>query len=293
MSIRYIFNLFFILLFNISNAQNFLTIFDSYNTHQDFDWRGMENRFESHSTKHDFVKYAKEHNLMVDEFEMMDANKMIIPNHFKGIDINGDDQLDIIYSGPSGGEPNVVKIFLNTGSDYELVFYGYQGIVKVIWKNERLDQIFLHDWGCCADIRQINSVYQATYNDGTIPEFNIIYQSVEPQFMAKPKVLLEEPIRFSINNDGYKLRLMPNIDDENYYFPDGAINRKGNTIGFLNSGYKGTAFGSKVDETGRVWWYVEINNQYEILDNVLKMDDLEQMTNVVGWISSRYVTKID
>ena len=41
----------------------------------------------------------------------------------------------------------------------------------------------------------------------------------------------------------------------------------------IKKGHKGKSFASETDETGRVWWYV-------IMDN-----------NIAGWMSSKYLEK--
>ncbi len=111
--------------------------------------------------------------------------------------------------------------------------------------------------------------------------------------MKKPIEYFEEPIDFSTDYDAYNLRAFPEVNDTIPINADFNENRMGNTIGILSKGTKGKAYGRSIDETGCIWWYVEINNIFEVKDNMLFMDDLKYPTNVIGWISSRYVTEIE
>lgn len=274
-------------------AQDFLKLFDSYNQNYNYNWRGIDNR-QTLDFKESFIEYANQNGLLKDESAFFKANPGFgnILNNLYVVDINGDKYLDIIYSGSSGGEPNVVKFFMQKDGDFELTFTVYQGIVRVEWEKGKIKSIMSHDWGCCAEFRVINSVYEVNYTNN-IPKFEKRYQSIEYEFMKKPLEFFGEAIRFSVDNEGYKLRAFPEIDDTTLINSDFNEQRMGNTIGILSQGTIGKAYGEHTDATGRVWWYVEIDKEYEVKDNALYMADLKYPTYVIGWISNRFVTKIE
>jgi hypothetical protein len=284
---------YFTVFIEINCAQDYLKIFDSFNQNYNYNWRGIDNR-QALDFKDKFIEYAKQNDLLKNEFDIYEANVGYgsVWNNLHVVDINGDKLEDIIYSGSSGGEANVVKFFMQKEVGFELIFTAYQGIVRVDWKNGKITTIMSHDWGCCAEFRIINTVYEVSYRD-KVPSFAKIYQSIEYELMKKPIEYFEEPIDFSTDYDAYNLRAFPEVNDTIPINADFNENRMGNTIGILSKGTKGKAYGSSIDETGCIWWYVEINNIFEVKDNVLFMDDLKYPTNVIGWIRSRYVTDIE
>ena len=172
-----------------------------------------------------------------------------------------------------------------------------QGIVKVEWKDKKADKIYITNWGCCADYVVTNKIYQLKYQKST-PSFKKIYQSASVLREKKPSDLLENPIRFEILNDDYKIRYAPVFDDSTLNEWDliidtvahTAIEGKGTgtVIGRLEKGTTGTAIGKKEDKSGRVWWYVEIDEKFIPKDKVVYFED-NFPTKIVGWISSRFV----
>ena len=271
-----------LIIFQFSIAQNYIEQFDGYRK-----WSGLEDHdFELEKR---FDSHCRENSLLVDEFGMIEASNENTWNYLTTVDLNDDTLLDIVYSGPSGGEASIVHFFIQTESEFIKVFEVMQGIAKIEWKGELLHKIYSQDWGCCAETQLFNSVFQVTYNENNLPKFQKIYQSVELQdVLRKPKSYFKKPIRFKVESDGYKLRFQPKIDDETEFYSVDAV---GNTIGTLRKGSTGTAYASKDDKTGRIWWYVAIDPQFEISGDLLSRT-FEYPTHVIGWLSSRYVSAI-
>ncbi len=272
-----------------THSQNYLPEFDRYNSVYDFDWRGFES-VDSYDIKQSFVEFINQNTeLLNSELVMLKSMDKELRFEIKAVDINNDKLVDIIYQGPWGGEGSIVHFFIRTPEGFEKVFTTRQGIVKVEWKEEFLNKIFVRDWGCCADPTLTNSVFQISYQN-KIPTFELVWQSIElEEFLTKPKNYFPEPQRFEIENEKYKLRANPWIDDEteNYH-----LEITGNTIGILKKGYMGTAYASREDETGRTWWYVIIDSQHELEDAYINYPYYEFKPHLVGWISSRYIKKL-
>jgi hypothetical protein len=85
------------------------------------------------------------------------------------------------------------------------------------------------------------------------------------------------------------LRGQPYIDDttQNYH-----LNITGNTIGLLEKGFRGSAYASTTDDTGRTWWYVTIDSEYKLKDTYIKYESRKFSPHLVGWISSRYIAEL-
>jgi hypothetical protein len=162
------------------------------------------------------------------------------------------------------------------------------------WKDKKLNKLFITDWGCCDDYVARNEIYSVHFNNVNTPAFMKIYQSVELYNGYRPKELLDRPFRFEVLNENYKLRSEPIIDDISYAAWDeeeGRKNGTGNVVGKLHKGAKGTAIAKSVDNTGREWWYVEIDEADLPKDHVLYIEN-KFTTRIRGWISSRYAVPL-
>ena len=280
---KHIFTILTFLIAFQANSQNYIKNIDSFDS-----WAGQAKYDYELLTR--FENYCRENNLLTGIISMLDAQNHNLRDYTSAIDLNNDGQKDVVYNGTSGGEPNIVYFFLQKDKGFEQIFEVMQGVTKVIWEGELLSQIYTSDWGCCSTIHLINSVYNVTYNQQNKPTFSKVFQSIEVNNeLTKPKNYFSTPIEFVVENEGYKLRLHPKIDDTTEYH---WLEITGNTFANLRQGTKGTALASRTDETGRIWWYVAINLDENVQKCILhKPEDFQ--TKVIGWISSRYVTKIE
>jgi len=134
-----------------------------------------------------------------------------------------------------------------------------------------------------------NSVYKLNYVN-KIPSADLIWQSIElEEFIVKPKGYFDVPKRFEIVNEQYKLRAQPIIDNTTEYYQ---LELTGNTIGILKQKFRGTAYASSVDSTGRVWWYVIIDKEFEVENSYIDYQYYENRPHLIGWISSRYIREL-
>ncbi len=275
------------LISNLSFGQDFLIEFDRYNPIYNFKWEGYEvsNDYE---IKLEFVKYVDLNGLLEGEKQALKMNDTQLRYEIRAVDLNNDKFADIIYQGPYMGEGSIIHIFIQNESGFQKVFTTQQGIVKVDWKGEHLDKLYIKDWGCCADPNLTNSVYQVSYYEN-VPTFELIWKSVELRsFITKPKHVFTAK-KFEIANQKYKLRANPWIDDET---ANEFLEITGNTIGILKKGDKGTAYAAHEDKTGRIWWYVLIDNEYELEDTYINYESHKFKPHLVGWVSSRFINEI-
>lgn len=268
-------------------AQNYQIIFDRYNPEYSFEWSGYEVSDE-YSIKRKFVEFVEYKGLLKEERNALENTDGELRFSIRAVDLNDDNLADIIYQGPHMGEGAIVHIFLQTETGFKNVFTTQQGIVAVDWQDEKIDKLYVKNWGCCADPNLTNSVYEVSSLNSE-PKFNLIWKSVELRsFVTKPKQSIR-PIRFEIINEDYKLRANPWLDD---LTKNEILGITGNTIGVLSSGTKGTAYAAAEDETGRVWWYVLIDKEYEMEDTYINYEYHESKPYLLGWISSRYVKQV-
>ncbi|MEP2025782.1 MAG: hypothetical protein ABJH98_12135 [Reichenbachiella sp.] len=276
-----------------TQAQKEILTFDQYNSSQNFDWRGYIDFGQHTERANEFIESLSKTGIEVTiPFELKKDNRELI-NKLKFVDLNADGVSEVVYSGPSGGEPNIVEIFQLKNQQYERVFSVMQGIIKPYWTDGKLTKLLTHDWGCCAENRIINSVYEVNYSKGGTPVFTKNLDIVENRGLAKPKQFLESSLNFKVKNDNYKLRLSPIIDDSTYLGYLTEHEKLGNSLGSVNKGTRGIAYAYSVDETGRTWWYVAISTEYKLNESVLYMEDLHSNSYYVGWMSSRFLTKLE
>jgi len=220
--------------------------------------------------------------------------------HF--IDLNNDGLDDVIFSGRSTAEGDMVEVFINTGNDYKEVLEEMQGIVKIDWESKKITRLYITNWGCCDDYRVENKIYAVVFDKSNMPTFTQVYQSANIFKAPKPDRLFDSPFRFEVLNTYYKLRSEPVIDDSTvkHWNADSAAEASGlnygkgygNGVALLPKNARGTAIGWKADNTGRVWWYVEIDAQYALQKNAFDFGQDKFPTKSIGWLSSRFVQKL-
>ncbi len=194
------------------------------------------------------------------------------------IDFNGDDLLDIIYDGPTGGEQNITQLFLNKGNHYEKVFSGYQDVIKADFSNNRLNSFVLINPGCCADPQIVEYYYSVIYADN-IPTFKLGKTIGYLSQTEKPQKQLSSPKVFSVLTDNAKLRsdcyILDNVEHPVY-------GGRGNAIANYKAGSKGIALGIKKDKN--IEWVYAIMNANNIIDSCDFPTFKEQPTEIRGWI---------
>ena len=222
----------------------------------------------------DTPMYLKEFPMDIDEYL----------SHYHPVHINLDDDIDLIFNGPSGGESFSVEIYLNNGGKLELIESEIGVISNVTRKfpDAPLSIDFLQ-YGCCDD--PINFYQQWTIlasNPGHVIKSSSYYFLEGTEF---PEVW-DRMTKFRVINSPYTLRATPEIINEKpftYHFENG------NILAEYSEGDTGYAISSKTDETGRVWWFVALNPPKKAGFSVYKIKRNEKW---LGWMSSRYVEKI-
>ncbi|MGZ3752005.1 MAG: hypothetical protein ACXVB0_10470 [Mucilaginibacter sp.] len=212
------------------------------------------------------------------------------------LDINNDGVDDIIYTGSTGSEGEEVVIFLNTKGEFKQVLKQVQYIVKLDFQDHKLFRLYIEDTGCCDEWIDFHRVYQIKYNNN-IPEFNTALLTSSFHTARFPRKYFSKPIHFNVLNDNYKMHLEPSVSDtiiDDFTYPGHSF-KTNNNIDTLVKGTKGRAIAAQKDETGRVWWLVEIDQSYAGYGNLFyeQQGDSMHRASKIGWISSRYLKKAD
>ncbi|MEQ9403369.1 MAG: hypothetical protein RIM99_07290 [Cyclobacteriaceae bacterium] len=205
-------------------------------------------------------------------------------DHFHPVHINLDNDIDLIFNGPSGGESFSVKVYLNRNGKLELVESDVGAIQNVTRKfpDAPLTMDFLQ-YGCCDD--PINFLEQWTIlhnNPRTVIRSSKYYFMDETEFPESWNTM----VKFKVTNTPYTLRATPEIINDKpltYHY------EQGNKLAEYSDGDIGYAISSKTDETGRVWWFVSMNPPNEDGYSVYKIRRSEKW---LGWMSSRFLEKI-
>lgn len=211
------------------------------------------------------------------------ANMDSIERYLHFIDFNNDGKLDVIYSGTTGAAADFVVFLLKMDNDYIILYTEYTNIRELIFKDKKLVGYTGLDLGCCAEYLQKETKYLISDNW----QRTVIYQRVKTNYTELPQNIYNKPINFVVAKDVYKLRSSPMVNDTGYVIYDTI----GNVVSTYIKGSIGRAWADKLDSTGRVWWFVEMEpNNRQIGSKLNTKSDTLPMRNL-GWMSSRYLEK--
>jgi len=212
---------------------------------------------------------------LFDEFPYLPKDLI---QYIYAIDFNGDKLLDVLYQGPTGGEPNITQIFLNQGGRFKKVFKGYQDIVEMTFNKNKLVSFKLYNPGCCADPQTLVYNYEISYKKNE-PIFSLNNTIGYLRLTEKYKDSFKSVKEFVITADKSNLR------KECYFFDDveHPVNgSRGNITATFKRGAKGKALGFKKDQENE-WIYVLMEPTSNIEQCVFSTF-LEQPTHIYGWI---------
>jgi hypothetical protein len=89
------------------------------------------------------------------------------------------------------------------------------------------------------------------------------------------------------------LRVQPEINNSYNNLPEDEI-IDGNTAAIFPIDSRGFAIAEETDDTGRVWWFVIMeNNESLIKSNLYPGNNKVMGYRTLGWMSSRYVRKLN
>jgi hypothetical protein len=215
---------------------------------------------------------------------------------FHFVELNNDRFPDLIFEGWTGGEGTMVDIYIHRQWRMEKIFSDYMRIKDLAFTNKQLSGLVIYNTGCCAEF----VMFERHYATDSKFKFTLARQraimagmDASAEKHARPDGFFEKPFRFKITNEGYTLRYAPEISNTKPLALDiEDKDAKGNILATYAKDAEGIAWGYKKDATGREWWLVEMDPQ-SILSFSLYRDDNDSPTHYYGWMSSRFVEKIN
>jgi|GEM_PF-2102607 len=241
----------------------------------------------THSHELALISDAKEHYTYYLESDWARKAKPFEDN-LTFMELNGDGQPDVLFQGWSGGEPECVNIHLSTheGLDTALSFYQYLKDLHV--KDGHVQSMIILDPGCCAEyvLQELTYTFDAQFK----PTLALQRAWVYPLPDSIP--VFGEPISFRVENEWYKLRVTPMINDTGTYIYE--HQEVGNTAAIFKKGATGKAWAKDTTDPEREWWFVEMDPISDTLefDAFWYYDSTGQLRRM-GWMSSRYLTRTD
>lgn len=209
---------------------------------------------------------------------------------FKKYDISGDGIDDLILSNPCASEEMNNHFWVKKDSKY----YHSAHIVGTVLKIYKADDsnalsiVTSSDWCCAPYVGSVN-LFTPMITDEKI-QYKLKKRVKEFVSLTVPEKRMFEK-RFIVKNDKYNLRDSPVVNDK-YDADISAFEGMavyGNTLAQFVKGSKGTAIAEKIDDTGRVWWFVIMAEDAKADYNRFYGDD---NASKMGWMSSRFLEVI-
>lgn len=210
---------------------------------------------------------------------------------FKKYDFSGDGTEDLIFTSYCGGEE--LRNYIWTKKDNKYYYGGVlEGTLSKLYRShdsKALTIVTRSGWCCVSYVGSIN-LYSPELND-EILKYRLQKKIKEFYGLAIPDQRMR-PRRFTVKNDKYKLRESPVINEKYDEYASGLEGQPvyGNSIAEFKKGSQGVAIAEKPDGTGRVWWFVIMDEDAKTEKNRFNDD---QNASKAGWMSSRYLEVID
>lgn len=243
----------------------------------EFDWSPFDiSKGDNHLSVIDSILATNDNIYIPHDFDPYD--------YFHITDLNRDKKEEIIYSGPSNGEPFILLIYDFVGDQYKLVQEFEQYIHSIEFKNDSLT-LNIVDPGCCASFTYLETKYKLKNWDSV----NNLGNKVMLDQTLKPAKYFSNPIKFRINTTANFLRYSPEINDSIDYTP--WSEGHGNKVATFFENDYGIAFAKSIDLDGREWWFVQIWPSTNFEFNILSINWTTR-TSYLGWISNKYLKEI-
>lgn len=213
------------------------------------------------------------------QYSLKDLKKCLYP-----IDINGDDLPDMIFSGFSGGESDIVRIWLNRRDSFDLIFEDYQYISKFKKVANKLAGMQIGDPGCCANYLYFTRDYSVEIEKGE-PVFIKGKQIVSYQYTEEPATYYTQPVPFTSKADTILLRASAARQNEPF---NPYLDTFGNIIAKYRTKTRGVALAYKSNGKGNDWFFIEISPSAAPSASILY--DIDKIpTFIRGWVSSQSI----
>jgi hypothetical protein len=253
-------------------------------------WSSLFNREQIGWNEWDLPSSDSMKSQVVDFIKNQHPGYLVFQEFIHTVDFSRDGLPDIIYSGYVGQESNVTIFLIYNAGTFEEVFAGCGDLVALEhlsnWSPLRF-RIF--NYACCGDFRHFIEDYVPHRKNGKL-SYVLSNRILVDSRIKPPKKFFETSKFFKIENEQYNLRTGPIIDDKVFDTEWGEA--KGNVIAVYVNGSIGQAISSKMDETGRMWWFVIMNSSNNKIWELYHHHDgcnSKEKADLAGWMSSRFL----
>ena len=248
-------------------------------------WNGWEIKTDN-TSKGEFISTLKVNKDAECEFAFLNLNEFHI------VDVDNDGLNDIVYSGFCGTTGSVTSIYRFNGVSFEQLIKVI-GVIHQVSKfdsNERFS-FTLRNYACCGGFENVLEKYVLILENGKL-KYQVQSRETYVDETEFPNFYFEKPIVFRSIIEKLQLRFSPIIDDTTYIARP--FDARGNEVTFYPKNSIGYAVAQKKDITGKIWWFVKMNNK-----NILGKewtskagDNSEEPTFTLGWINFENVERI-
>ena len=233
------------------------------------------------------INKVKDYYSYYEQSEWAIEEKLLVDN-FTFLELNGDGKPDLIFQGWSGGESNCIKIHLSNDNEFVSPIVFYQELKDIKIENGIIKSLIAVNRGCCAEYVEQETTYSFDKNFNS----KLILQRVRIKALPEKYEILNAPIKFTIENEFYKLRGEPKIDNTGTFIYD--YPNQGNTLAIFKKGLKGKVWAKDNSDPDREWWYVEMEPTNEKLEfDMFSYFDNKKQLRRMGWMSSRFLKTIE
>jgi hypothetical protein len=207
---------------------------------------------------------------------------------FHHVDVDADGRADLVYSGPNtlcdrGLEGESTTVYLSRGNQLVRVFQGHGRVVELSRAAPWQPLAFvLRSDGCCGEPQYDVTVHAPRRTrDGW--SWEPVTRIAATSETLLPTTWLPVARPFTVQQDGYKLRVTPVVDDTS---DDVLPDARGNARATYPRGSRGVALAERRGADGRTWWFVMMRapeaNAYRPPDGATLWQ--------LGWMSARLLT---
>lgn len=164
----------------------------------------------------------------------------------KDVDFDGIDEL--IYCGPSGGEPSITCIYEQSSDSLICTFGEMQYIESFSEINDSVTEIVVSNPGCCMSV--VDYIQRYYYINGVDSIYSILDKKTAYVNYMNREGSESISRSFTTGKGGVELRAVPSFVHE--------VNGEPNVLCELTDDYEALASYAEKDSSGREWWFVEI-----------------------------------
>lgn len=197
------------------------------------------------------------------------------------IDLNGDQVPEIIVNGPDNGGTEMVQIYMDAASTFELIFEDYGYVSAIHTEKTGIKQLVIGDPGSRSGYAYLERSFTLQPDNGSI-RFIKGLQQVTYAYTQRPSRRFDRPVPFRSANDTILIRASASFINEPY-IP--GLKSYGNIICGYKAFIEGNLLAAAKDGEERLWYYVEVMPGEQPHKSIFQ--EIGPIpTKIIGWIEA-------